>query len=65
VLSEYIKIAMLFNLSDENIPDKPLAKKIVDMILRQNQSGPVQVNGYKLLQLIRKFLKRNFIKIYF
>ena len=58
-LSEYIKIAMLFNLSDENIPDKPLAKKIVDMILRQNQSGPVQVNGYKLLQLIRKILKRN------
>ncbi|CBY37703.1 unnamed protein product [Oikopleura dioica] len=51
-LSEYIKVAMLFNLSDENIPDKPLAKKIVDMILRQNQSGPVQVNGYKLLQLI-------------
>ena len=53
---------MLFNLSDENIPDKPLAKKIVDMILRQNQSGPVQVNGYKLLQLIRKILVKDLIK---
>ena len=49
---------MLFNMSDENIPDKPLAKKIVDMILRQNQSGPVQVNGYKLLQLIRKLFMK-------
>ncbi len=48
---------MLFNLSDENIPDKQISKKIVNMILRQNQSSAVQVNGYKLLQLICKFLK--------
>ena len=46
---------MLFNLSDEYLPDKSLAKKIVYMILRRDQTGPVQVNGYKLLQLIRKF----------
>ncbi|CAG5096996.1 Oidioi.mRNA.OKI2018_I69.XSR.g14883.t1.cds [Oikopleura dioica] len=49
---EFIKLTMLFQLGDRYLPEKSMAKKIVDLILRQEQPAPVQVFGFKFLQTL-------------
>ncbi|CAG5107456.1 Oidioi.mRNA.OKI2018_I69.chr1.g3333.t1.cds [Oikopleura dioica] len=51
---EFIKLTMLFQMSDEYLPERSMAKKIVDMILSQEQPAPVQITGFKLLMLLYK-----------
>ncbi|CAG5094277.1 Oidioi.mRNA.OKI2018_I69.XSR.g13413.t1.cds [Oikopleura dioica] len=57
---EFIKLTMLIKLtwgypirySDEYSPEKSMAKKIVDLILGQEQPAPVQVAGFELFQIL-------------